>query len=54
MGDGEVAQKGAGVAVDDGQVRVVALEGREEGEGDGVGGVEGEGGRRVEVLDGGL
>lgn len=54
MRDGEVSQQGASIGVDDGQVRVVALEGREEGEGDGVGGVEGEGGGRVEVLDGGL
>lgn len=54
MRDGEVSQQGAGIGVDDGQVSVVTLERREEGEGDGVGGVEGEGGGRVEVLDGGL
>lgn len=49
-GDGGVAEEGAGVGVDDGEVGVVALEGGEEGEGDGVRGVEGEGGRGVEVL----
>lgn len=52
--DGDVAQQGAGLGVDDGQVGVVALEGGEEGEGDGVGGVEGEGGWRLEVFYCGL
>ncbi|OAQ81586.1 hypothetical protein VFPBJ_04170 [Purpureocillium lilacinum] len=52
--DGDVAEEGARLRVDDGEVRVVALKGGEEGEGNGVGGVEGEGGGGVEVLDGGL
>lgn len=52
--DGDVAQQGARLGVDDGEVRVVALEGGEEGEGDGVGRVEGEGGGRVEVFYCGL
>lgn len=54
MGDGDVAEEGAGVCVDDCEVGVVAFEGGEQGEGDCVGGVEGEGGGRVEVFDGGL
>jgi hypothetical protein len=54
VGDGDVAEEGARVGVDDGQVGVVALKGRDEGERDGVRGVEGESGGRVEVLDGGL
>ena len=52
--DGDVAQEGAGVGGDDCEVRVVALEGGEEGERDSVGGVEGEGRGRVEVFNGGL
>lgn len=40
MWNGEVAEEGTGVWVDDGEVGVVAFEGGEEGEGDGVGGVE--------------
>lgn len=54
VGDGEVAEQGARLAVDNGQVRVVALKGGEKGERDGVGGVEREGCGRVEVFDGGL
>lgn len=54
LGDGDVAEEGAGLGVYDGEVGVVALEGEGEGEGDGVGGVEGEGGGGLEVLDGGL
>lgn len=54
MRDGDVAEERARLAVDDSQVCVVALEGGEESEGDGVGGVEGEGGGRVEVFNGGL
>jgi hypothetical protein len=54
VGDGDVAEEGAGLGVDDGEVGVFALIGGDEGEGDCVGGVEGEGGGRVEVLDGGL
>lgn len=52
--DGDVAEEGAGLGVDDGEVGVFALEGGEEGEGDCVGGVEGEGGGGVEVLYCGL
>lgn len=52
--DGDVAEQGAGLRVDDGQVGVVALKGGEEGERDGVRGVEGEGGGRVEVFYCGL
>lgn len=54
MGDGDVADEGARVGGDDGQVRVVALKGGEERDGDGVGGVERQGGGRVEILDSGL
>lgn len=52
--DGDVPQQGAGLGVDDGQVGVVALEGGDEGEGDGVGRVEGEGGGGLEVFYCGL
>ena len=52
--DGNVADERARVGVDDGQVGVVALKGREEGERDGVRRREGEGGGRIEVFDGGL
>lgn len=52
--DGDVAQQGAGLAVDDGQVRVVAFEGEGEGEGDGVGRREGQGGGGLEVFYCGL
>lgn len=54
MRDGNVAEEGARLGRDDGEVRVVALKGGEEGERDGVGGVEGEGRGGVEVFDGGL
>lgn len=54
MRDGEVTEQGAVLGVDDGEVCVVTLEGGEEGEGDGVGGVEGEGSRGVKVFYGGL
>lgn len=54
MWDGDVAQQGAGVGVDNGQVCVITLECGEEGEGDCVGGVDGEGSRRVEIFYGGL
>lgn len=54
MRDGEVAQESAGLRIDDSEVCVVALEGGQEGERDGVGGVERERGRRVEVFDSGL
>lgn len=54
MGDGDVAEEGAGGGGDDCKVGVVAFEGGEEGEGDGVGGVEGQGGWGVEVFDGSL
>jgi hypothetical protein len=50
----QVAQQSAGVLRDDRKVRIVSLEGREERIGDGVGGVAGEGGGWVEVLDSGL
>lgn len=52
--DGDVAQEAAGVGVDDGQVRVVPLEGGLEGEGDGVRGRQGEGGWGLEVFYCGL
>lgn len=52
--DRHVAQQAAGLAVDDRQVRVVALEGGLEGEGDGVRGREGEGCGRLEVFYCGL
>lgn len=54
MRNGDVAEKRAGVGRDDCEVGVVALKGGKEGVGDGVGGVEGEGGGRIEVFDGGL
>lgn len=50
----QVAQQRAGVLRDDSKVRVVPLERREERIGDRVGGVAGERGGWVEVLDGGL
>lgn len=52
--DREVAEQGARVGRDDRQVRVVALEGREERVRDRVRRVAGERGRRVQVFDGGL
>lgn len=52
--DRHVAQQAAGLAVDDRQVRVVALEGGLEGEGDGVRGREGEGCGGLEVFYCGL
>lgn len=54
MRDGDVAEEGARVGGDDGQVRVLALKGAEEGDGDGVGGIEGESGGRVDVFYCGL
>lgn len=54
MGDGDVAEEGAGFGVDDCEVCVFALKGGEHCDVDCVGGVEGEGGGRVEVFDGGL
>jgi hypothetical protein len=54
VGDGDVAEEGAGFGVDDGEVCVFALKGGEHGDADCVGGVEGEGGGGVEVFDGGL
>ena len=54
MGDGEVAEEGAGVGCDDREVGVFALEGDEEGLGDGVRGVDGEGGGGVEIFYCGL
>lgn len=50
----QVAQQRAGVLRDDRKVGVVPLEGREERIGDRVGGVAGERGGWVEVLDSGL
>jgi hypothetical protein len=52
--DGEVAEEGAGVWVDDGEVGVVAFECGEESERDGVGRVERESCWRVEVFNCGL
>lgn len=52
--DGNVAEQRARLAVDNGQVRVVALKRGQQGEGDAVGRVEGQRGRGVEVFDGGL
>lgn len=43
MRDGDVAEQAARVGVDDGQVRVLPLEGGLQSEGDRVGGREGEG-----------
>jgi hypothetical protein len=54
MWDGNVAQKSTGIGINDGQVSVVALEGGEEGERNGIGRVEREGGWRVEVFNSGL
>lgn len=54
VGDGDVAEEGAGLGRDDGQVGILSLKGGDEGVGDGVGGGEGEGSRGVEVLDCGL
>jgi hypothetical protein len=48
--DGEVAKQGAGVGGDDGEVRVIAFEGREEGVGNGICGVAGKSGGRVEIF----
>lgn len=53
-GYGDVAEQGPRVRVHDGQVRVVALEGGEEGERDGVVGVQREGRGGFEILDRGL
>lgn len=54
MGDGDVAEQGAGFGVDNGEVCVFALKGGEHCDVDCVGGVEGEGGGGVEIFDGGL
>ena len=52
--DGEVAEEGARVGRDDGEVGVFSFEGDEECLGDGVGGVDGEGGGGVEIFYCGL
>jgi len=54
VGDGDVAEEGAGGGGDDGEVGVFAFEGGDEGVRDGIGGDYGEGGGGVEVLDCGL
>lgn len=54
MRDGYVAEERTCVGRNDGEVGVVALEGGEQGNGDAVGGVEGESGGRIEVFNGGL
>lgn len=50
MGNGEVAKEGTVRGREHGEVCVVAFEGREEGVGDGVTGVDRESGGRVEVF----
>lgn len=54
MRDGDVAEQSASLGVDDGQMCVVSFKGGEEGDGDGIGRVDGEGGRGVDVFNGGL
>lgn len=54
LGNGNVAEQGPRFAVDNGEVRIVALESKSEGEGDGIGGGEGECGGGLEVFYCGL